>query len=97
MSEEYLQITIEEKPIKTKFGRWWYVKIWFPFWHVWRTRMLANFYGFLWRTFDRKGYEEFKREGVDVHLNVDFDNEEMKEMIINELKKEYDIIEGSDS
>jgi hypothetical protein len=95
MAEEYLQITFEKpKEFKTKFGRWWYVKIWFPFWYVWRMKRVANFYGFLWRMFDRKGYEEFKREGVDVHIDTSgIDNEEMREMIINEFKKEYDVTE----
>lgn len=45
MSKEILQITIKpRKQPKTKFGRWFDNKIWFPFWYIWRPKAMSKFF-----------------------------------------------------
>jgi hypothetical protein len=70
MVQEYLQITIRKhrKP-KTKLGYWWYWKIWFPVWYIWRPKVLSKFYygmsvlfRLILRTLSKSKYEEFVKE-----------------------------------
>jgi len=46
--KEVLQITISKaKTPKSKLGKWWYWKIYWPIFKIWKPRMLAKIYGAL--------------------------------------------------
>ena len=46
MAKEILQITIEEhKEPKSKLGKWFYWKIWYKIWYIYRVRLKSWFYG----------------------------------------------------
>jgi hypothetical protein len=46
--KEVLQITITKaKSPTSKLGKWWYWKIYWPIFKVWKPRMLAKIYGAL--------------------------------------------------
>lgn len=43
--KEVLQITISKtKAPKTKLGKWFYWKVYFPIWRIWRPKMLSKIY-----------------------------------------------------
>ena len=46
MNKEVLQITIlQGKEFKTKFGKWFYWRIWFKVWGIYKPKFLAWFFG----------------------------------------------------
>lgn len=45
MEKEVLQITLSKSKAPTsKLGKWWYWKIYFPIWNIWRPKMMAKVY-----------------------------------------------------
>lgn len=48
MENKVLQITITKVKLpKSKIIKYLYLKVWFPFWNIWRPKMLSNFYKFI--------------------------------------------------
>ena len=75
MSKEILQITISKrKAPKTKFGRWFYWKVWFQVWSIWRPRVLAKFYGSLSNIFlsliPKEKREEILEEFEEIEVHI---------------------------
>lgn len=84
MSKEVLQITISKrKAPKTKLGRFLYNKIWFPFWYIWRNKVLALFYGaiadFIYWLAPKHIQEQWDKEFEEIDMIItsdDWENEE---------------------
>ena len=99
MAEKDLLLITFEKPkeFKTKFGRWWYWKIWFPVWFIFRPRVLSKFYWCMselsLRMLPKAEREKVRKEMEewDVMLVNETDDENLTEHIISELKKNYDV------
>ena len=96
MSKDILQITISErKSPKTKFGKWFYNKIWFPLWSIWRPRMLAKFYkgmsDFMLMFLPKQKREEFLKEFEDVEVQIVNEtlNSEMTQVVKDALREQF--------
>ena len=79
MERQVLQITIKKvKAPKTRFGKWFYWKVYFPFWRIWRPKMLSKVFKFLAEiTFSMLPKSEQKRileESNDFDVVVKYDN-----------------------
>lgn len=75
MTKEILQITFSKrKPFKTKFGKWFYWKVWFVVWGIWRPRFLAWFFGgladFLYWLAPKKVKEEWDKEFEEIEIHI---------------------------
>jgi hypothetical protein len=45
MAKEILQITISKHKAPTsKFGKWFYWKIWFRVWYIWKPKVMSKIY-----------------------------------------------------
>ena len=68
MDKEILEITISKsKKLKTKFGTWFYWKVWFKVWSIWKPKFLSWFFGlFLSKETKRKMWED-----LDIVIKLD--------------------------
>jgi len=87
MTKEILQITLsKQKAPKTKLGKWFYWKIYFKVWKIWKPRLMSKFYHglyvfFMWLTpkETRKKIEKELEEElgeVEVHIIDEYNDTE---------------------
>jgi len=98
MAKEVLQITISErKAPKTKLGKWFYWKVWFQVWRIWRPKMLSKFYKamsnlMLLPLSKEKRAEVLKEfEEIEVQIVNDTMNNEMTQVIKDALAQQYGV------
>ena len=73
--DEILQITISKREApKTKLGRWFYWRVWFKIWGIWRPKFLSWFFGlFLSKETKRKLYDD-----LEIHIINEINDEKEK-------------------
>lgn len=81
MSKEILQITIgKPRKFKTKFGKWFYNKIWFIVWYIWKPKVLSIFYGsiadFIYWLAPKSVKEEWDKEMKEFEFDIRIRTEE---------------------
>lgn len=96
MAKEILQITISErKAPNSRFGKWFYWKIWFQFWGIWKPKMLSRFYKtmsnlMLLPLSKEKRAELLKEfEEIEVQIVNDTMNDDMTQEIKNALIEQF--------
>jgi len=68
MGKEYLQITISKKEApKTKFGKWFYWKVYWNVWCIWKPKFLAWFFGLF---ISKKTLEELYKD-TEIIVKID--------------------------
>jgi hypothetical protein len=75
MSKEVLQITFKKAKVPdSKLGKWFYWKIYWKVWQIWRPKMLAKFYGalsnFIFALMPKAEREKILKEfeNIEVHI-----------------------------
>lgn len=91
MNKEILQISFQHgQNHKTKFGKWFYNKIWFKFWFIFRPKMLSKFFGlFISKETKRKLLEEIEIQFVISEGDKEFI--ELSKKLGQEIAKELKI------
>jgi len=75
MSKEVLQITLTKAKVpNTKLGKWWYWKIYWKVWQIWRPKLLAKIFGglsmLMLSLMTKKAREEALKEFEEIEVHI---------------------------